>query len=352
MLTIYRRHRKACKHRDKGREHRHCQCPIWVDGFLGGKELRESLKLRDWQRAQEMIREWEAEDRRTRQQEQPVTIKGAHEKFIADAEARKLNESTLYKYRLLFRQLDAFAQTYKLQFLAQLDLDTLATFRATWEEGPRTSLKKLERLRAFMRFAEKRKWIEDNPAIELKAPKVPDKPTMPFTREEIIRIVDALEPYGKSAGVRNAQRLRAFVLLLRYSGLRIGDATQLEIKRLNGNKLLLHTQKTGVPVYCVVPGMVVEALEAAPRSSDRYFFWTGESTVHSAKGKWQHRLQRLFEFAKVPGGHPHRFRDTFAVELLLAGVPLDRVSILLGPQQHPHHGTPLRTVDAFSPRTN
>jgi len=28
--------------------------------------------------------------------------------------------------------------------------------------------------------------------------------------------------------------------------------------------------------------------------------------------------------------HPHRFRDTFAVELLLAGVPLDRVSILLG----------------------
>ena len=56
MLTIYRRHRKACKHRDKGREHRHCQCPIWVDGFLGGKELRESLKLRDWQRAQETVR--------------------------------------------------------------------------------------------------------------------------------------------------------------------------------------------------------------------------------------------------------------------------------------------------------
>ena len=28
--------------------------------------------------------------------------------------------------------------------------------------------------------------------------------------------------------------------------------------------------------------------------------------------------------------HSHRFRDTFATELLLAGVPLEEVSILLG----------------------
>jgi len=47
MLTIYRRHRKNCKQRGKGRKHRHCLCPIWVDGTLGGKEIRESLKLRD-----------------------------------------------------------------------------------------------------------------------------------------------------------------------------------------------------------------------------------------------------------------------------------------------------------------
>jgi integrase/recombinase XerD len=28
----------------------------------------------------------------------------------------------------------------------------------------------------------------------------------------------------------------------------------------------------------------------------------------------------------------HRFRDTFVVELLLAGVPIERVSVLLGHQ--------------------
>jgi integrase len=32
----------------------------------------------------------------------------------------------------------------------------------------------------------------------------------------------------------------------------------------------------------------------------------------------------------VGGGNPHRFRDTLAVELLLDGMPMERVSILLG----------------------
>jgi integrase/recombinase XerD len=330
MLTIYRRHRRSCKHRAKGRRHRHCQCPIWVDGYLSGKETRESLKVRDWQRAQELIREWEIEDRRSQSVETRVTIADAMKKYIADAEARKLNEATLYKYRLLFRELIAFSKSYHLEFMDQLDLDTLATFRASWTQGPRTSLKKLERVRAFMRFAEKREWIKSNPAVDLKAPKVPNLPTLPFTQEEMIQILAALGAYGESAGLRNAQRLRAFVLLLRYSGLRIGDAVQLGVNRLQGNKLLLHTEKTGVHVYCVLPDLVIQAIDAAPRSSDLYFFWTGKSTVRSAKGKWQRRLQRLFQIAGVEGGHAHRFRDTFAVELLLAGVTLDRVSVLLG----------------------
>ena len=38
----------------------------------------------------------------------------------------------------------------------------------------------------------------------------------------------------------------------------------------------------------------------------------------------------VFELAKIPDGHAHRFRDTFAVSLLQAGVPMERVSVLLG----------------------
>lgn len=112
--------------------------------------------------------------------------------------------------------------------------------------------------------------------------------------------------------------------------MRIGDAVSCSVERLNGNKLLLYTQKTGVPVYCPLPEFVVKALEGLNSMSGRYFFWTGESKLQTATGDWQAKLKKLFEKAELPDGRAHRFRDTFAVELLLAGVPLERVSVLLG----------------------
>jgi integrase/recombinase XerD len=300
--------------------------------MLGGREVRKSLAMRDWQKAQDHVREWEARESEPKSTSEPTTIQESKEKYLADATARYLNESTIYKYRLLFKQLDAFAEKRGLRYLQELDLETLDSFRAEWKDGPRSSLKKLERLRAFFRFCERRKWVDGNPAADLRAPKVQNRPTMPFTQPEMVKILVAFDKYSKRAGVANAQRLRAFVLLLRYSGMRIGDAVACGVDRIDGDRLFLYTQKTGVPVHCVLPAFVIRELEAAPKSSDAYFFWTGKSKLHSAIGKWQRRLQNLFMLAEVKGGHAHRFRDTFAVELLLAGVPLERVSVLLSHQ--------------------
>jgi len=198
--------------------------------------------------------------------------------------------------------------------------------------GPRTSAKELERLKAFFNFARDREWITKNPVKGLKAPKTKLRPTLPYTQAEIIKILAAIDIYAKTAGARNAQRLRAFVLLLRYSGMRIGDTVRCGVDRIEKNRLFLYTQKTDTPVYCVLPDFVVKALAAAPRTSERFYFWSGASTLHSAVGKWQRRLQRLFELAEISKGHAHRFRDTFACGLLAAGVPMDRVSVLLGHQ--------------------
>ena len=131
-------------------------------------------------------------------------------------------------------------------------------------------------------------------------------------------------------GSENARRLRAFVLVLRHSGLRIGDAVTLERSRITGDKLFLYTAKTGTPVHLPLPDFVPNALDAIPRISERYFFWTGESKIESATGDWQRALKGMFKEAGIPDGHAHRFRDTFAVNLLQVGVPIERVSVLLG----------------------
>lgn len=160
----------------------------------------------------------------------------------------------------------------------------------------------------------------------LRAPRATRTPTLPFTRDEIAKILDACDLYPCSVG----DRIRAFVLTMRYAGLRIGDTVTLRRDRVEANKILLYQAKTGTPVCVPVPDFVVEALQKLPKTSD-YFFWTtGRGTVRTIVTNWQRYLARLFEMSGVAQAHSHRFRDTFAVELLLAGVPIDQVSMLLG----------------------
>ena len=64
----------------------------------------------------------------------------------------------------------------------------------------------------------------------------------------------------------------------------------------------------------------------------QYFFWSGHSKVQAAASVWRKRISDVVKDAKITDGHTHRFRDTFAVDLLEKGVSLETVSILLGHQ--------------------
>ena len=302
MLTIYRRHLKTCDHRNEGRAYRRCKCPIWVDGFLGGQEIRASLKLRDWEKASTQVLEWTKREARDepKEESEPITIARACEEFLKDAQARELREATLYKYRLLFRQLQAFADSEGLRYLKELDLERLRKFRAGWTERNLTSRNKLERLRTFLRFCVDAEWITKNHALKLKSPKVTDPPTMPLNGDEVVQILTACQGYPDKL---NRVRLKALVLLLRYSGLRIRDAVTLSQERISGDKLLLRTMKTGTVVWCPLPPAVIESLKAIP-SASRYYFWTGEGKTKSCASSYQRALHRLFILAGVPSCSP------------------------------------------------
>ncbi|PYT23518.1 MAG: hypothetical protein DMG57_31740 [Acidobacteria bacterium] len=198
MLTIYRRHVKDCEHGGEGRKYRRCRCPIWVDGFLKGAEIRKALEVRDWEKAQQTIREWESRGQMEPVDPLPeeVSLERACQDFLSDAKARELRESTLKKYRFLFKQLRSFSADQGLLYIKQFDLLMLRRFRESWADSGISALKKLERLRAFLRFALESGWVEENFAKMLKNPKVNDPPTLPYTQAEMIDILAACEEYS------------------------------------------------------------------------------------------------------------------------------------------------------------
>jgi integrase/recombinase XerD len=58
-----------------------------------------------------------------------------------------------------------------------------------------------------------------------------------------------------------------------------------------------------------------------------YIFWKWSK---AAADVWERAFKRAFNAAGMPSGHSHQLRDTFAVNLLQRGIPLEEVSKLLG----------------------
>jgi hypothetical protein len=176
-LTIYCRHVKKCAHRSEGRRYR--RCPICIDGFVGREEIRESLKTRVWEEAQQKAREWEAEGTEPKPAEAAdygLPIEAAFDQYLGDAESRQLGPAALYKRRLLKRQMVTFATDRGVRYLEEFDLKLLSEFRATWNNRNLSAKKKLEQLRGFFCFWVRCGVLTGNPTLELDAPIVKQPP--------------------------------------------------------------------------------------------------------------------------------------------------------------------------------
>lgn len=324
MLNLWRRHLKSCPHRV--RTCKKCGCPIWVQGTLHGKWLKKSLDLRNWDSAQKLVRDWES-GHATAIENSVITK--ACDAFIRDCKARELSDASIAKYELLTEELK---DRFEGRSVGALSVDEVRRYRESWELAPISARKKLERLRTFFRFCIENQWAHTNPAKAIKPPIAHHRPTLPVTNEDFEKILWGCDlfPANGIYGEGNRVRVKAFVLALRYSGLRIRDVALLSHDKLKGNKLLLYSAKTKVPVYIPLPDFVVKELDKAGKLvSGEYFFWSGHGEIKSCVNDWQRTLARLSDIAGVKF-HAHRLRDSFAVDLLSNGVSLEDVATLLG----------------------
>jgi len=333
-LTAHRRHLDNCGHKDKGWNYTLCTCPIWADGKLDGKRFRRSLATTDMPLALRRIGRLErGEDQDFCPLKPARSTKEAVTAYLKDARDRNLQESSL---RSITRTLTQFLEIAAVKDLPldQVNAEHVSRFRGRREMTPRTQRKEIEYLRSFFAFCIVREWTTRNPAKLVKAPIVKNSPVLPYSKTDIEALLLACERLGskgRSETPHVRKRARALMLTLLYTGLRISDVTQLTRAALEHNHLLLRITKNGVPLKILLNDEAAEALRKlpAPGGNPKYFFWTGN-------GDWETCAKTLWRTVSTVGkkagvhAHPHRFRHTFAVELLTHEVDIRTVQQLLG----------------------
>jgi site-specific recombinase XerD len=350
LVTIFVRHSEDCKYNGDESEKR-CRCAKHLRWTANGKQHRRAARARSWAEAEEKKRELEDQlaGRTPTLAKKGRLIEEAVKVFIQDKEVQGVSGGVVKKYTLELRRLREYCERKGVLTVGGITRELLTGFCATWEAfypSSCTRSKVRERCRSFLRYCYEAQWLDRIPA--LPKIKVDEPPTMPLTAEEYKRLLDALyianprrwDGKVSTQGLTEETRLRLHALfqLMRWSGLAIRDALTLErsgIVHAKGiYRVVTSRQKTGTDVSVPIPPDVAQELLALANANKKYVFWTGESLGETIAKTWANRYIRpIFEAAKIPcDGHmlSHRLRDTFAVDLLEKGVPLEEVSKLLG----------------------
>ena len=352
--------------------------------YKDGESRQVSAKTRSWEKAEERAQEIRDSWNPVRQLERKlqaklqqseskqVTVVDAVSTFLKEVERLNREEATRAKYRLTLedRLLGWCAtQSPPIVLLSELSVEILRRWIHSWPGAPTTRHNQHQRVITFLFFCIEQGWIKENHAKKIKKVAPEQDETQPFTRAQFDALIEATYFYDsretKKAGDKvNSRRARAYLKLLRWSGLRAGDAACLSKDKLRDDDSLFLYQKkvkgkASAPVYGLLPHDVAEELRNVPASAHThpsYFFWSGRSKRKSEVSNWikifgkilataAERHPSLFKETdeSLRPAHLHMLRDTFAVEYLLAGMPLEEVSRLLG------HSSVLITQKHYAP---
>lgn len=311
-------------------------------GFMTGRQFKKSAKTRSWEAAEDARRKLEEGFRAGAAPtevplESRVTIIKAVDLYLIERQTSGLSGTVLDKTKRELGRFRAFVELGSVFFPADIDIAILLEYRASWKDlypSTGTQQQVQTRLRAFLRFCHDNGWITKLP--RLSPIKVEEPPTLPLSKNEYESLLAKIPEVFKED--RKIKRVRGLIQLMRHSGLAIRDAVTLERAEIQEDKMkglyrvATSRQKTGTHVSVLLPPSVAREILAVENSSPKFLFWTGNGLETSHVTGWQHDLRALFRatFGKATHFTPHCLRDTFAVECLSAGIPLEEVSKLLG----------------------
>jgi len=366
-VTVFTRHNDDCP-KKQNRYWKRCNCRKSLYIYENGKVSFVSARTRSWEQAERLAQQ-ERDKRdpvkiRLKEIEVEETKKSAPVKgagiSVTDAVDRWLlsltkesQKTDVVRARAAWR-IKVWAKDQGIDTVREVTPDMLDLWRSKWgkdaEErynrlGQTSSAHFQNRLKSFFVWCLGTRQIDYNPAVLLKAIHLSKVRTKPLTPEQFDELLTKIKPFTEGTVNEEyqtyAKELRALFLLQRWAGLRILDCLMLPRTGLVDNRISLFTKKTHAKIEGrVIPDEVVAALNDLspdrPAFKSTHFLWQRGIKWEKLSTEWINVITAMnayLDFKDEDGQpmnfHSHMLRDTYAVELLKIGVPLEDVSKLL-----------------------
>jgi integrase len=379
VIVYTPRHNTGCDRTD--RNDNSCLCPKWIYSKpRRGKALQKAAGTPDFSEAaaeaQRILRGFDPEIRQAReqiaQQASGIEIEAALAEYQIVIARRDLaptykhvcmqlflrRSKTQLKGRALIKNptflefLDKrnAGERYPITRMNQITPMLLNDWAATWKTNDLSSKTWRALTAAFFKWAEGRDYFDKKvrPKFTEKLRVRPGNRCGSFTPEQFQRMIEACPfydtKYQKLASTYGV-RLRAFIELGRWGGMADCDIVRFTPREnlTDQNVLTYARRKNGqVAVVLLAPDVArrLRAIPPEPGSSEEQPM-RFPAVSESANGvMWRQRFQKICTFAKigkittkigtVRDPNPHMLRDTFAIDAILRGVPLEIVSQMLG----------------------
>jgi len=187
-------------------------------------------------------------------------------------------------------------------------------------------------LRRFYRWLTSEDEIESNPALRLKTPKVPEPVTKIAAVEDVQKMMSPCRT-GMFATF-NHRRDLALLHMLRASGMRISEASRVELPHIDlaARAIIIPRTKTGKPRIAPIDAHATRAISAYLRlldQDDPGIVWRTEAGAHLRLSGVKQAFERLATRAGV-AVTPHQLRRAFASDYLRRGGSQTALQALAG----------------------
>ena len=341
IITIFVRHSPGCKY--AGDEfHKGCKCRKHLRWSRGGKQYRKTAGTRSWELAEGAKLQLGAQLSGVPIPHAPkakLTVLDAVNTFMAAKRNDGLEPPSLQKLNKATARILDFCNTSGVYALEDVNLTHVTTW--PWNRYFKTTHSLVinqARVKSFFRYFHNAGVIPHNPAASWQRVKGKTTQISGFDEKQFQQIL-------KTAKAN--PRLHALVLVMRYAGLSIIDASTLEranIKEKEGNYRIYLTsrQKTSKrhtlqAIDNAIPAKVAKELLAVLNGNPRYVFWNGgksgeglDQEKREAVKHWQKKIRTLLDAAGLPDATSHKFRHTLAIEMIHHGATFEDVAAALG----------------------